>query len=505
MQLGIDIGTQVARAAMLGDDGQPKLVATLPALARQTMHGLLVGDLVAQTLAGNAETTVRGPTRLMGRAGDLPADLLERLPYPVHEVGGEAVCNLLYDQVRASQVYGRLVGSLLERTAQTLGQPVEAVVLTVPASAEDRFRVQARAAVEAQGITVRRLLNRPAAALLAARLPAEAHHVAVVNCGGGATDVSIARRDDGGARILATAGDMTLGGDDLAWATAEGLNQRFGRTAGVDVFAADESRVAALGLRAAAEEALQTLCLAPETTLVLDHGGGFGRDLVTVVRRSDVDRWLAQPVQRIGGLCAQALAASSVDEVDAVVLTGDWVYLPTVQEAVARVFERPADQLYRENAPLLPVYGAALVAAEAGPLVWDVTPYALGINCYYSEVELFSPVIEANTPVPTPSIDGDGAHTSHYQTRFPDQTSVTLDILQYRGSRNPNPYGDDPVHPNECEVLGSWEFEGLSPKKGEHARFTVTFAVDADGILHLYAKEKATGHDLKAKVDRGIG
>ena len=82
---------------------------------------------------------------------------------------------------------------------------------------------------------------------------------------------------------------------------------------------------------------------------------------------------------------------------------------------------------------------------------------------------------------------------------------MTLDVLQYRGSRDPNPYGEGHVTPQDCEVLGSWQFDGLHPKPGRHAKFTVTFAVDIDGILHLYAQETATGHDLDARVDRGIG
>jgi molecular chaperone DnaK len=507
-KLGIDIGTHVARAAALDDDGRPQLVAAIPALARQTMHGLLVGAEAARSLAGNAETTVSGCTRLMGRAGDAPASLVERLPYPVREVGGEAVCNLMYAEVRASEIYGRLVRELIQQASQTLGQKVDEVVLTVPASAEDRFRIQARAAAEAQGVTVRRIINQPAAALLAAQLPPSARRVAVINCGGGATDVSLAQREGGGARVLATAGDAALGGDDMAWAVAEGLNQRFRRTASVDVFAVDDSRAAALGLRAAAAEALQTLCIAPVMTLVLDHGGGFGRDLVAVVRREDVHRWLAPLVERVGALCAQALASAGLAarQVDEVLLTGDWVHLPAVQQQVARAFERPVATLRVQDAALLPVYGAALATADQGALVWDVTPFALGINCYYDDVELFSPIVTANTPIPTPAIGAGSAYTKPYQTRQPDQTSVTLDVLQYRGPRRPDPnLKSGSVRPNECEVLGSWKFDGLRPKKGQRARFTVTFAVDDDGILHLYAQETATGHRLQAHVDRGIG
>ena len=354
MRLGIDIGTHVAQAAYLDQEGRPHLVClpdgskALPAMARQTMHGLIIGAAAAQSLAGNEETTLSGCTRLMGRAGRIPPHLLERLPYPVREINGEAVCNLLYAEVRASEVYGHLVRTLVESASQTLGQAIGEVVLTVPASAEDRFRVQARDAVEEQGLTVHRLINQPTAALLATSFAPSNPYVAVVHCSGGSTDISLAKCSATKVHILATAGDMLLGGDDFAWTIAEQLNERFQRTAGVNVFAAGRSRVTALGLRAAAEQTLHTLCLAPEMTLTLDHGGGFGRDLVTVVQRQEIEDWLAPWSTKISNLCQQALSASRLTarQVEAVVLTGEWSHLPAVQQAVADTFGQPVGTLH---------------------------------------------------------------------------------------------------------------------------------------------------------------
>ena len=133
--------------------------------------GLEVGREAAQALAGNAEVTLRGCTRLLGRPADLPQRVLDRLPYSVRIEAGEAICNLLYAEVRAAEVYGQLAQALVDAAQEGLGQRVDGVVLTVPAAADDRYRIQARAAVEAQGIPVRRLINQPTAALLAAPLP----------------------------------------------------------------------------------------------------------------------------------------------------------------------------------------------------------------------------------------------------------------------------------------------------------------------------------------------
>ncbi len=511
MRLGIDIGTDVAQAAFLDLAGHPQLVrfadgsTRLPALARQTMHGLQVGRSAAQSLVGNAETTVVGCTRLMGRAGELPRRLLARLAYPVRDVGGEALCDLLYAEVRVSEIYGQLVRTLVDAAETMCGAAVEEIVLTVPASAENRFRLQARAAAEALGIRVMRLINQPTAAILAANLPATAQRVAVVNCAGGATEISLVERG-AATRVVATAGDLTLGGDDLAWAVADKLAERFHTVAALVLATADSAGLARAGLRRAAGEALETLCIAPETMLVLDHGGGFGRDLATVVRRSDTDLWLAPQMQQLSELCARVLSASgwSASQLDSVLLIGEAAHLPSVQLTVAAAFARPVASLHTLDAQTLAVRGAALISAQSAPLVWDVTPYPLGISCYYGSTELFSPIIAANTPIPTPAVGVAGAYTESFQTRIPDQTEVRLDVLQYRGARVPQTHGRQRVFPNECEQLGSWQFTGLHPGRGKCVPFTVTFAIDTDGILHLYAHETGQDHSLAVQVSTTI-
>ncbi len=508
MKLAIDIGPTLARAAYLDASGAPQLVgwpdgsSALPALARQTMHGLLVGTPAAQTLVGNAETTVVGCTRLLGGQGTWPPELTERLPYSVRDIDGTAYCNLLYAEVSAPSIYGQLVHALVAAAEHSSGQAVDGVVLCVPAGAEHRFRVAAKAAVEQLGRPVQRIINQPSAALLAASVPADASIIAVVNCGAGSTEVTIAERLTSGTRILATASDMVLGSDDLAWTVARRLSERFQHTSGIDVWSADRAGVARAGLQRAAAGALETLVHAPETLLVLDHGGGFGRDLATVVRRSDVDTWLQPQLEQIGALCRRALQSSQrqPSAIDAVVLIGEAAHLPQLRQTIAANFARPVGQLQTHGAATLAVRGAALASAQAAPLVWDVTPYPLGINCYYGAEELFSPIISANTPIPTPAVHTAEAYTQSYQTRFPDQTSVQLDMLQYRGPRTPQTYGANRVYPNECELLGSWAFSGLKPKRGQCAGFTVTFSIDGDGIVHLSAVETATGHRLDVQT-----
>jgi molecular chaperone DnaK (HSP70) len=516
MILGIDIGTHWARAAYLDANRQPRLLelrdgsSALPALARQSLMGLEVGAEAARAVAGNGEVTVRGCTRLLGRAGDLPQRVLDRLPYSVRIEGGEAVCNLLYAEVRAAEVYGRLARVLVDDAQEQLGQWVDGVVLTVPAAADDRYRIQARAAVEAQGIQVRRLINQPTAALLAAQLPKKAKTVAIVYCGDGSTEVTLARCESGKGQgrkvaILATAGDLWLGREEMIWSVSDQLNERFRQQAGINVYGVSDGPTAALGLRHAAAEAIQNLRHALKTTVVIDHGGGFAQDLVTYLHRTEVEAWLKPDFERIRGLCRRVLVQAGVmaSDVDTIVLVGDGTEVPALRETIAECFGRPVAEVLATDAALLPALGAAL--AQIGGLAWDVTPYALGISCVYGSRELFSPIIRPNTAVPTAAVGQREAHTQSYQTLHCDQREVSLSVLQYRGEQNPDPYGATPVTPNECEQLGMWTFGGLKPKRGERAHFTVTFAVDEDGILHLLAKEKASGHKLAIEVEQRIG
>ena len=528
MKLGLDISPDYARAAYIDAYGQAHLIylengqMALPTMARQTMHGLLTGPEVAESLAGNSETTLCACTRLMGRAGSLPQTFLDQLPYDVRPLGDELTCNLLYDEVRPSQVYALLVKHLLTAAQSQCQAQVESVVLTVPASAEDRFRVQARQAVTDTGIEVSRLVNQPTAALLAAThgpqlglaqgLPTTLRYVAVVNCTGDTTEISIARKTGDDIHILGTASDSTLGGDEMAWLVAKKLNERLKQQANLDIFTVDDSQIAAFGLHRAVIEVMQTLSLAPQTPLVLDHGGGFGRDVMTMVQQKEVGVWLQPITKKIQVLCRQALQQSrkrgkrlSANDIEAVVLTGTWATLPSLMAAIGEAFQRPAHQLYNQQAACLPVYGAALLAHNPGQILWDVTPYPLGINCYYGDEELFSPIIAANTAIPTPKIGQKKSYTQQYTTREVNQKSVSLDILQYRGPKQPETAGPNRVYPHECEVLGRWTFAGLKPKGNQRAPFSVTFALDTDGILHLQAEETATGHKLAVTVERKIG
>jgi molecular chaperone DnaK len=527
MRIGIDIGTHAARVAALDAAGRPYLIADrygsrhMPAVVRYTMHGAEVGDYPARYLICNWENSVRGPGRYLARYADLPAQARADVPFGVLDDGGAVQLDMLYARVAPEAAYGEIIAALRRRAETQLGMPVTEAVITVPASAEDRFRVLVRAAAEAQGLRVHRLVNQPTAALLAfqhlsadcrlqiadcdpERGNLQSSIVAVVDVGGGNTDVSIAELRDGQVSVRATAGDGFLGGHDLAWQVARGLAERLRPQAGRDLLAAGGSQVAALGLLHAAEEALEALVLQPSAPIALDHGAGFGRDLYTVLRREQAEQWLAPDLARIGQLCQRALTAAGMgpESIEQVLLVGGGSGLPGVARTVAQAFGRMPADLRRVEPLALAALGAALVGGPLGAAVQDVTPFPLGINCYYGDTELLSVIVPANTTIPTPPIGAAGAFSEGYATRLPNQTSVRLDVLQYRGPKPPATSGHNRVFPHECELLGSWSFDGLRPKRGQCAAFSVTFALNADGILELLAEETATGHRLSGVVAR---
>ncbi len=499
--IGIDIGTTYARGAAVDNQGQPYLIPDrygdvhVPAVVRYTMHGPQVGYYPARFLVTNWENTVRDITRFIGRYSDIPTQVLSAAPFTVYEQGGKACFNLLYDTATPDEVYALVVQHLAAQAEAYLHADVDAAVVTVPANAEDRYRVVVKEAVERAGLRVQRLVNQPTAALLGARGAGVSNlqgNVAVVDAGGGTTDVSIANITGDDVRILATRGDPYLGARDFCNRLAEELARGWS----IDLTGTRASRVMQLGIYHAAEEALPRLAKYTQTLVVIEHGAGFGRDLQALVQRADFETWIAPQLTRIAELCQQACRDSQLSgkDIDAVLLVGGASQIPAVQRAIAQAFGRAVDELICHEPLALAAYGAALWGARPGATVRDVTPYPLGIDCYDSNDNYFlSEIIAANAPIPTPA-DG---YTGHYQTRRVDQTEVDLKILQYRGDKR-----GVRIHPDECELLGEWTFSGLTPEKGKHAPFTVTFMIDESGILHITAHERDKPNILTAQVNK---
>ena len=526
--LGLDIGSSYMRAALLDETGQPTLVAdgwgatAQPALVRYTIGGPQVGHYAARYLVTDYECTARDIVRYLCLS-ETPAHLLNSAPFAIEASHGQACFNLLYASSTAAELYGLLANWMVKLAEAQAGGAIGPVVLTCPASASDGYRVALCDAAIGAGIGVAQIINHPTAALLAlmreapavSAVAAHGGYVAVVDVGGGSTDVSIARVSREGVEVLATAGEPHMGGTDFGFALAQAINARF-IAEGVDILgeaqAGSRSRLQSVALLNACSEAIEQLSEEQQVNLLLDHGAGFGRDLWAVINRDQLEQTLSPFMLRIAHLCDEALRGSGLrlNQIGAVALVGGASQIPVVQATIAASFGKAvADLVCRDHGGIV-ARGAALQAGilsgQISMSVRDVAPYPIGIACLYyhgtaRETRRFSAVINRNAVVPTPARGERGAHTSFYHTVYPNQTEMTLEVLQYRGRKQVRS-GDYPpaVTPEECERLGSWTLTGIRPRP--KSQVAVTFSVDASGILHLHAQEQGTTNVLTAAIER---
>ncbi len=523
--VGIDIGTSFGRAALVrAGESAPELVADSygqvhqPAVVRYTLGGSEVGYYPGRFLVTNWENSATDVTRFIGRWRDLSPKLIENAPFEVFERDGRVCFNLLYSMATPEEVYSRIALHLLAEAEQVSGQPIYEVVLTVPASAEDFYRVAVREALETAGVQVMKILNQPTAALLALHHlgRVQAGNVVVVDAGGGTTDVSVAQLSAGGEVIvMATAGDAHLGGRDFGRRLAEVLAGRFYEDGGGPAFAEAlvSSRSISLGLLHAAEETMQQLSGQDLARVALDHGAGFGHDLYTELTRREFETALEDYLLRICELCHQALGDARLQshDIDAVVLVGGVSQIPAVQRVVAAALGRHVDELICHEPQGLAAMGAAVQAAalvgHAGfehLRVRDVTPFPLGIAAFVhtgdgppeenGDEQLLSVIIDRQAALPLRC-------QGRYYTRFPNQTSLELHVLQYRGEKRVTSNNLTPkVYPDECETLGKWVLNNIRARP--KSEVLVTFEIDENGIFNLIAEEKGTRNRLSQQLTR---
>ncbi len=526
--LGLDIGSINMRAALLDESGQPNLVADSwgatahPALVRYTIGGPQVGHYAARYLVTDYECTARDIVRYLCLS-ETPVQLLNSAPFAIESQHGQACFNLLYASSTAAELYGLLANWMVALAEAQAGGAVGPVVLTCPASASDGYRVALCDAAVDAGMAVAQIINHPTAALLALMREAPAisavaaggGYATIVDIGGGSTDVSIARVSRGGVEVLSTAGDPHMGGTDFGFALAQEVNARF-ITQGLDILgeaqAGRRSRLQSVALINACSEAIERLSNEQQVDLLLDHGAGFGRDLWAVISRDQLEQTLSPFMLRLARLCDEALRGSGLrlNQIGAVALVGGASQIPVVRTTVAAAFGKAVTDLVCQGHDGAVARGAAIQAGilsgQVGMNVREVAPYPIGISCFYfhgtsQEIKRFSAVINRNAVVPTPAVGERGAYTNLYHTVYPNQTAMTLEVLQYRGRKQVRGSDYPPaVAPEECERLGSWTLTGLQPRT--ESQVAVTFSVDASGILHLHAQEQGTDNVLTTAIER---
>src|SRR5271154_908880 len=495
--IGIDLGTTNSVVSVM-EGGQAVVIPnqeggrTTPSVVAFTKTGeRLVGTVAKRQSVTNPENTVYSIKRFMGRRFNEVSEEMKLVPYKVVAgENGDARVEINGKRYSPPEISAMILTKLKEAAEAYLGEKVTKAVITVPAYFNDAQRQATKDAGQIAGLEVMRIINEPTAAALAYGLDKKKNEtIAVYDFGGGTFDISILEVGDGVVEVKSTNGDTHLGGDNIDQRIIDWLVQEFKKETGVDV---SKDQMALQRLKEAAEKAKIELSNTLETEInlpFLTADASGPKHMNVKLTRARLEQMVADILDRASGPCRQAITDANVTpaQIDEVVLVGGSTRMPKVQQQVRDLFAKEPNKSVNPDEVVAvgaAVQGGVLGGEVKDVLLLDVTPLSLGIETLGG---VFTRLIERNTTIPT-------RKSETFSTAADSQTSVEIKV--YQGER---------AMARDNRLLGVFQLVGIPPAPRGIPQIEVTFDIDANGIMNVTAKDKATNNEQKITITSSSG